>query len=61
MKLIRPMLVAALLATGFSSCSKVRNELGPTVVHGQVFVVLKPGNALKLALATVRVIPEQEA
>ena len=61
MKLIRPMLVAAILATGFTSCSKVRDELEPTVVHGQVFVVLKPGNALKLALATVRVIPEPEA
>jgi hypothetical protein len=61
MKLIRPMLVAALLATCFTSCSKDRDERAPAVVHGQVFVVLKPGNALKLALATVRVIPEPEA
>ena len=61
MKLIRQMLVAALVATTFTSCRKNHDELPPAVVHGQVFVVLKPGNALKLALASVSVIPEAEA
>lgn len=61
MKLIRQMLVAALVATSFTSCSKHRDESKPSLVRGQVFVVLKPGNALKLALASVRVLPEVEA
>src|SRR5688500_2001746 len=60
MKLIRQMLVAALVATSFTSCSNDRGEQSPAVVRGQVFVVLKPGNALKLALASVRVLPEAE-
>src|SRR5688572_6693670 len=61
MKLIQQMLVAALVATSFISCRKVHEELAPTVIHGQVFVVLKTGNALKLALASVRVLPEADA
>jgi hypothetical protein len=61
MKSIRQMLVVVLVATTFTSCRKVHDELAPSVVHGQVFVVLKPGNALKLALASVSVIPEQDA
>jgi hypothetical protein len=61
MKLIRQMLVAAWVATLLTSCSKDSDETPPSVIHGQVFVVLKPGNALKLALASVRVLPEAEA
>ena len=61
MKLIRPLLVATLLATGVTSCKKPLDALPPTVVHGQVFLVLKSGNAMKLALASVNVIPELEA
>lgn len=61
MKLIRQMFVVALVATGFTSCNNDRDAQSPAVVHGQVFVVLKPGNALKLALASVRVLPEAEA
>ena len=61
MKLIRQMLVAVLLATSLTSCSNDKDEQLPGVVRGQVFVVLKPGNALKLALASVRVLPEVEA
>jgi hypothetical protein len=55
------MLVTALMATSLTSCSNDKDEQSPAVVHGQVFVVLKPGNALKLALASVRVLPEAEA
>jgi hypothetical protein len=61
MKLIRQMLAAALVATSLTSCSNDKDEQSSAVVHGQVFVVLKPGNALKLALASVRVLPEAEA
>jgi hypothetical protein len=61
MKSIRQMLVVALVTVSFTSCRKAPDELPPAVVHGQVFVVLKPGNALKLALASVSVIPEADA
>lgn len=61
MKLIRLLLVAGLVATSVTSCKKPHKELLPAVVHGQVFLVLKSGNAIKLALASVNVIPEAEA
>jgi hypothetical protein len=61
MKLIWPLLVAGLLVTSFTSCRKSSNALTPAVVHGQVFLVLKSGNAVKLALASVQVVPELEA
>src|SRR3989337_1694363 len=61
MKLIRQMLVAALGAASFTSCSNEQAGQSPAVGRGQVVVVLKPGNALKLARASVRVLPETEA
>jgi hypothetical protein len=61
MKLIWQLLVVGILATGVISCRKTREDVSPTVVHGQVFLVLKSGNAVKLALASVNVLPETEA
>jgi hypothetical protein len=61
MKLIWQLLVASLVVVSFTSCRKSHEELTPVVVHGQVFLVLKSGNAVKLALASVNVLPESEA
>lgn len=61
MKLIWQLLVVGILATGVISCRKPHEDISPTVVHGQVFLVLKSGNAVKLALASVNVLPETEA
>lgn len=60
MKKLWPLLVLALVATGFTACRKSQDE-SVSKLHGQVFVVLKSGNALKLALASVSVLPEAEA
>lgn len=54
------LLVLALVATGFTACRKSHDE-SVSKIHGQVFVVLKSGNALKLALASISVLPEAEA
>lgn len=61
MKLIWQLLAATLMATTLTSCQKSLDALPPTVVHGQVFLVLKSGHAVKLALASVNVIPELDA
>jgi hypothetical protein len=54
------LLVLAVVATGLTACRKPHDE-PVSKIHGQVFVVLKSGNALKLALASVNVLPEAEA
>jgi hypothetical protein len=61
MKLIWQLLVAGIVATSLSSCKKSPHEPASTVVHGQVFLVLKSGTAVKLALASVHVVPEVDA
>jgi hypothetical protein len=54
-------LLAGLVVVSFSSCKKASRDAPATYVHGQVFLVLKSGNAVKLALASVHVIPEIDA
>ena len=61
MKMIWQLLVAGILATSVTSCKKSYEDLTPAVVHGQVFLVLKSGVAVKLALASVNILPEMEA
>jgi len=61
MKLTWQLLLAGLLVTSLTSCRKSFENLPPTVVNGQVFLVLKSGTAVKLALASVNVVPETEA
>ena len=61
MKMLLQLLVAGLVATSLVSCRKSSSEIPATVVHGQVFLVLKSGNAMKLALASVNVVPELDA
>jgi hypothetical protein len=62
MKSIWQLLVTGLVViTCSTSCEKARHDFTPTSVKGQVFLVLKSGNAVKLALASISVVPEAEA
>ena len=60
MKMIRLLLVCAFVATFAAACKKVKVE-PPVVIRGQVFLVLKSGEAVKLALASVSVVKEVDA
>ena len=61
MKRILLLLLAGLVVMSVSSCRKSVRDEPATHVRGQVFLVLRSGNAVKLALASVNVIPELDA
>lgn len=60
MKIIRLLFLFAFVAIFAAACKKVKVE-PPVVIHGQVFLVLRSGEAVKLALATVSLVKEADA